>query len=194
MNTRTTLVTCCVVAALAAMSVAACADSLWTERARPLVADRRAAKVGDILTILVVERSAASHQASHDTDKKLDAGGGPGVGMLSFFPSLSLQTERATSGKGSTAQSTQFVDQLSGTITGVTPEGLLRVEATRQVKLNRDELKLTVTGTVRPDDVSPENTVVSTQIANCQIAWTGQGPIPDKQRPGLISALLSLLW
>ena len=185
----------CVLAVVIALAPAsAWATSLWTAQARPLAADRRAARPGDVITILVVERSSASHEASHDTDKKLSASGGPGAGWLNFFPSVSLETERKTSGQGSTTQTTQFVDQISGTITGVTPEGLLRVEATRQVKLNRDELKLTVSGLVRADDVSPDNTVLSTHIANCQISWTGQGPIPDKQRPGLISALLSLLW
>jgi flagellar L-ring protein precursor FlgH len=79
-------------------------------------------------------------------------------------------------------------------VTEVTPEGRLRVEAVRDVKLNREELTLTVSGLVRPDDIASDNTVLSTQIADCRIAWTGRGPIPDKQRPGLISALLSLLW
>ncbi len=73
-------------------------------------------------------------------------------------------------------------------------EGNLRIEATRSLKLNRDELTLTLTGLVRPDDITPDNTVASTHIADVQIAWTGRGPIPEKQRPGLLSALLSLLW
>ena len=179
---------------IAGTSAGGLGDSLWTARSVCLISDRRASNVGDVVTILVAERSVASHQASHDTDKKLEVGGGPGGGMLTFFPELSVSTERGTSGKGSTTQATQMVDRISGVVTGVTSEGTLRVEAVREVKLNREELTLTVSGLVRPDDIGPDNTVLSTQIADCRIAWTGRGPIPDKQRPGLISALLSLLW
>ncbi len=159
-----------------------------------MIADRRAARPGDVITILVVERSVASHEASHNTNKKLEVSGGPGTGTLSFFPDLSVKTERATEGTGATTQSTRLVDRISGVVKAIRPEGTLEIEAVRQVKLNRDEMTLSVHGLVRPDDVAPDNTVLSTQIAECEIAWTGQGPIPDKQRPGIISALLSLLW
>jgi len=188
-------VTCAMVAVLL-LTACACAvgESLWCEGARPLIADRRAARPGDVVTILVVERSVASHEASHNTDKKLEVSGGPGMGPLAFFPALSVKTERATAGTGATTQSTRLVDRISGLVKAVRPEGTLEIEAVRQVKLNRDEITLTVRGVVRPDDVAPDNTVLSTQIAECTIAWTGRGPIPDKQRPGIISALLSLLW
>jgi len=180
--------------AVAGTSAGGMGDSLWRSGSVSVIADRRASRLGDVVTILVDERSVASHQASHDTDKRLEVGGGPGGGLLTFFPELSVSTERGTSGKGSTTQSTRLVDRISGVVTEVTPEGRLRVEAVREVKLNREELTLTVSGLVRPDDIAADNTVLSTQIADCRIAWTGRGPIPDKQRPGLISALLSLLW
>jgi flagellar L-ring protein precursor FlgH len=179
---------------LLSATVSANATSLWSARAASLIADRRAAQPGDVITILVSERSVASHQASHATDKKLEASGGPGAGMLQFFPELSVSTERKTSGQGATTQSTSLADRISGRIVAVTPQGALQVEAVRCVKLNRDELTLTITGLVRRDDIAPDNTILSTQIADLRIASTGRGPIPDKQRPGLISALLSLLW
>jgi len=90
--------------------------------------------------------------------------------------------------------STRLVDRISGLVLEVTPQGHLRIEASRRVKLNRDELTLTLSGVVRRDDVRPDNTVLSTQIADCHMKWSGRGPVPDKQRPGVISALLSLLW
>ncbi len=180
--------------AIASTSAAGMGDSLWRPGSVSLISDRRASKLGDVVTILVAERSIASHQASHDTKKSLEVGGGPGGGLLTFFPELSVSTERETSGKGSTSHSTLLVDRISGVVTEVTPQGMLRVEAVRKVKLNRDELTLTVSGLVRPDDIAADNTVLSTQIADCRMAVTGRGPIPDKQRPGFISALLSLLW
>ena len=187
--------TATLVVLLACLAVAPCSsDSLWQPNSRSLIADRRAAAPGDIVTILIVQRSTTSHKATHKADKKLDVSGGPGAGLLQFFPSLSLDAERSTEGAGAATQSTSLVDRLSGVVAAVTPEGNLQIEASRRLKLNADELTLTLTGLVRPDDISPENTVLSTQIADCQMDWSGTGPIPAKQRPGLISALLSLLW
>ncbi len=180
----------CLLAAPACCSGA----SLWSDKSRSLIVDRRAAAPGDIVTILIVQRSTTSHRASHSADKSLEVSGGPGVGLLQFFPLLSMETERSSSGAGATSEATSLVDRLSGVIVAVTPEGNLEVEATRHLKLNADELTLTLTGLVRPDDISPENTILSTQIADCNIASSGRGPIPGKQRPGLISGLLSLLW
>jgi flagellar L-ring protein precursor FlgH len=188
-------VTAILILVLACLAAAPCSsESLWQPNSRSLIGDRRAAAPGDIVTILIVERSTTSHKATHKADKKLDVSGGPGDGLLQFFPSVSLGTERSTEGAGSTAQATTLVDRISGVVAAVTPEGNLRIEASRRLKLNADELTLTLTGLVRPDDISPENTVLSTQVADCQMDWSGTGPIPAKQRPGLISALLSLLW
>jgi flagellar L-ring protein precursor FlgH len=168
--------------------------SLWRPGSRSLIADRRAARPGDILTILVVERSATSHQAAHETEKKLSASGGPGGGMLALFPEVSVKGERTTSGTGSASQSTSLVDRISAVVTAVTPQGNLQVQAVRRVRLNKDELVLTISGLVRPEDITAENSVLSAQVADCRMEWSGHGPIPEKQRPGLLSRLLSLLW
>jgi len=149
---------------------------------------------GDVVTIVVVQQSTTSHQAAHETGKQFSASGGPGGGILDFFPELSISTERSTAGAGKTSESTRLTDRITGVIVERTPEGNLRLEARRSVKLNRDKLTLVLSGLVRPDDISPDNTVSSTQLAELQVEWSGRGPIPEKQRPGLLSALLSLLW
>jgi flagellar L-ring protein precursor FlgH len=177
-----------------ACSSGALAASLWASHSRGLISDRRAAAPGDIITILVVERSTASHKASHETEKKIAASGGPGTGILGFFPDLGVSSSRSTSGGGASTQSTSLIDTISGRVAAVTPEGTLQIEASRRVKINKDELTLTVTGLVRPDDISPQNTILSTQIAECRMEWSGRGPIPEKQRPGIIARLLSFLW
>ena len=190
-------VICLCIACLVSLCVQhahATGGSLWSANSRALITDRRAARPGDIITIVVVQKSAASHQAAHETEKSLNASGGPGGGVLGFFPELSVKADRGTSGSGTTTQTTSLVDRISGIVTAVTAQGNLQIQATRRVKLNKDELVLTMTGVVRPDDVSPDNVVSSTQVADCRMEWSGTGPIPGKQRPGLLSALLALLW
>ena len=179
---------------LAACGSLSGAASLWTAGSRSRIADRRAAAPGEVVTILVVQQSTTSHQAAHETGKQFSVSGGPGGGILDFFPELSLSTDRTTAGAGRTSESTRLTDRISGVIVERTPEGNLRIEAKRSVKLNRDKLTLVLSGLVRPDDISPDNTISSTHLADLQVECSGRGPIPEKQRPGLLSALLSLLW
>ena len=193
---RAALICCALAAALWASAAPRgySAGSLWTASSRSLTSDRRAARPGDIVTILVVEQSTASHQAAHETDKKLSVGGGPGGGILGFFPDLSVKADRSTSGSGSSTQTTSLVDRISGIVTAVTPQGNLQIQAARRVKISKDELTLTVTGLVRQDDVSSDNIVLSTQVADCRLEWSGRGAISEKQRSGLLSTALSWLW
>lgn len=170
------------------------AVSLWTASSRSLIADRRASNVGDLVTVVVTQRTVTSHQAAHETEKKLSASGGPGGGVLQFFPQLSVNAERETSGQGLRSEATSLADRVTARVAAITPEGNLLLEARRTVRLGRDELTFTLSGLARPDDINPDNTVLSSQLADCQMKWSGSGPIPEKQRPGLLSALLSLLW
>jgi flagellar L-ring protein precursor FlgH len=179
---------------LAALSATAAADSLWTDDSRSRVADRKAHMIGDIVTIVVVQATTTSHQAAHSTSKKLDAEAGPGLGLLSFFPDLSVKADRSTSGKGDNTETTALADRITARVVAVMPNGTLRIEGTRFVKLKADQLECTVRGLVRQEDVEADNTVPSTDIADLELVWTGKGPIDAKQRPGLISKLLDLLW
>jgi flagellar L-ring protein FlgH len=168
--------------------------SLWTDTSRSVISDRRAAAIGDIITILVEERTTTSLQADHKTEKSMGNTAGGSAGLLRFFPSLSASADRSTAGTGTSTQSAQFVDRFSGTVTAITPQGNLQIEANRRVQVNKDELTVTVTGMVRPDDIAADNTIMSTQVADMKLQWSGTGPIAEKQRPGLISRFLSFLW
>lgn len=170
------------------------ARSLWTDSSRSLISDRRAAQVGDIVTIVVSERSSASHRADHETEKQVSARGGPGGGWLGLFPDFSAEAERATSGSGAAAQSTSLLDRISAVVIARTPQGHLELQGSRVVRLNQDELVLTVSGTARAEDITAANTVLSTQLANCHIEWRGRGPVAEKQRTGLLWRLLALIF
>jgi len=172
----------------------AAADSLWSPNSRSLFADRKARAVGDIVTIVVVQATATSHKAAHSTSKKLGAEAGPGLGLLSFFPDLSLEAERGNSGTGTSTETTALTDRITARVTAVMPNGTLRIEGTRSVKLKKDHLECVVRGLIRQEDIHFDNTVLSSDVADLELLWTGKGPIDAKQRPGLISRLLDLLW
>jgi flagellar L-ring protein precursor FlgH len=120
--------------------------------------------------------------------------GGPGTGILDFFDSLSLSTERSSEGSGSAVQSTRLADCITATVVEVLPNGLLRIRGERVVNFHKDEVKLTLTGLVRPQDIGPSNSVLSSQVAELRIDNGGKGQISDSQRPGLLYRLIRLLW
>lgn len=170
-------------------------DSLWpAQRTCSTYSDQSARQVGDLLTVIIVQSSVASHEAESDTEKSTSATAGEGSGLLSFFPDFSLGAKRSTSGSGSTVRKTQFADRMTARVAQVLANGTLQVEATRTTVINAEKLEAKLTGIVRPQDISPENTVLSTAIADQQIVWSGKGPIAEKQRPGLISCLLHFLF
>jgi len=170
-------------------------DSLWPAgRTTSSCADKRARAVGDLLTVIIVQSSIVSHEADSQTDKSTSASADKGTGLLKLFPDLGLSAERSTSGSGSTSGRTQLADRMTVRVTEVLPNGVLKIEGARTTNINADKLEARLTGVVRSQDISAEDTVLSTAIADQQIVWTGKGPIAEKQKPGIISWLLHFLF
>lgn len=179
---------------LALAAALASADSLWCPEAESMFADRRAHRVGDIITVLIAEASSSKHQASTDTKKDWDEEGGPGTGLIRLFPDFSMSSKRSTSGSGSSVRTTSVVDRISAKVTELLPNGLLRIQGEREVDLQPDKVKLTITGQVRPEDIGADNVVSSTHVAELKINSSGKGPIADTHRRGLLSRLLAWIW
>ena len=170
------------------------ADSLWTANTPPLFADPKAHTVGDLLTVVINTTSSVSTQAQHVTSKASVVNASSGSGILSGFLGMGVNAARNTNGSGSAATNTSFIDQLTVTVKSVLPNGNLVVQGERAIKLEKDDMLVTFSGTVRPQDINPDNTVASSVIADQHLVTRGTGPIAEKQRPGLMSRILSWLW
>lgn len=170
------------------------ADSLWKPDQPSMVADRRAARVGDTLTIVISEASSTKHAVQRGASKKENGSAAAGTGFLKFVRPFGASSERASSGSGNAAQSTNLTDILTVQVTDVLPNGLLKIRGERTVQIQSDKLCVTITGLVRVEDITPENTVISTRIAELSIVNSGKGPIADTQKPGLLSRIFRLLW
>jgi len=180
-------------AVLMVSSVAA--ESLWKPASESLFTDKKAAKVGDIVTILIVESSSSSQKASTDFDKSLNHSNNAGVGpLLDLLPSISASSGQSGSAAGSTSRSTNFLARISATVTQVQENGNLVIEGTRTVETNKEKQEIKLNGTVRPQDIAPDNTILSTYIADATITSTGKGPIGDRQKEGIISKLIKFLF
>lgn len=170
--------------------------SLWSESCQSLYSDRKACKVGDVLTILVSESAIASARADTKTSKSESASVEPGVGPLlsALFPELSAGGKTASSSSGTTTRSGSLIARLSVVITEVLPGDQVRVEGIRTIQINKETQKLVIRGIVRIKDIAADNTVPSSLVANAELVFEGKGVIGSRQREGIITKLFKLLF
>lgn len=184
-------------AALLAMSAGggSLADSLWKADKPSMLADRKGAKVGDLVTIIIVETSSASQQANTAVSTSNKVNAGPGVGpLLNFIPGLKFTGGTDSKNQGSTSRTANLAARITAKIIEIKPNGDLVIEGTRDVKANDETQILKISGQVRPDDVAPDNTIQSTFIADAKIEYTGKGVLAERQKPGLVTRIFRLLF
>ena len=159
--------------------------------------DRVARHVGDILTVVIKEETVASYSASTATSKS-DTGGFTPTFVVDFlsriFRPFSAKSSSDMKGDGKTDHKNKMDSTMSVVVKQVMPNGNLLVEGNRSLTTNKDNETLVFSGIVRPFDIKPDNTIVSTQIAEAKISMAGKGQIQDRQRKGLINQLLDWLF
>lgn len=161
----------------------------------PLTSGARASMVGDILTIALVERTQASKSTSANTGR--DGGIGitpPSTGILSklFNPSdVASSGTQSFKGQGDAAQSNALSGEVTVTIAKVFPNGTMLVRGQKALTLNRGEEYVQISGIVREADISPDNRVASTRVADARITYTGRGEIARASRQGWLQRFFS---
>jgi flagellar L-ring protein precursor FlgH len=194
--------------------------SLFNDKSdRPVFARRTASRKGDILTIRVREVMKGQYAASTTTSKKeaatvnkvniplVDVFAGPVLGNIlgsqAGIPQKIINgllgggntgASQSTSGSGTTSTSGDFTATITVKVVDVDANGNLHIEGTRDVQVNKEMQKIVLTGVVRQDDVSTENTVPSEKIANVDIKADGKGAVADKTRRSLVGKILDWLF
>ena len=155
-----------------------------------------ARKVGDPLTIVLVENT----QASKSSSSKLDSGGGfsltpPSTGALSLFKptDASVSGARNFNGKGTADQSNSLSGEVSVTVVAVYPNNTMLVQGQKRVTLNRGDEFVQIKGIVRIADISADNRVLSTRVADARIAYTGKGDVARAGRQGWLGRFFSVI-
>jgi flagellar L-ring protein FlgH len=159
-----------------------------------LTSGTRAGQVGDILTIVLVERTQATKSNSAATDRSGSISlTPPTTGPLALFKPSDLNASGGGSfkGKGETAQSNALSGEVSVTVAAVYPNGTMLVRGEKMLTLNRGEERVQVSGLVRASDIAPDNRVASTRIANARILYTGKGEIARASRQGWLGRFFS---
>ena len=179
--------------------VAASAGSLYA-MGTPLsdaARDVRASQVNDIVTILVSESLAAVASGTSNSSRKTSAVSNitAAYGTLNaaarIANPLNISGDQELAGSGQTSRNMTLATTLSARVVEVTASGTLVVEATRDIGVNSEKQKITVRGLIRPADLTPLNTILSTQVANLQIKVDGKGVVGDAiRRPHFLYRLL----
>jgi flagellar L-ring protein precursor FlgH len=171
-----------------------------------LFADRRAKRVNDVVTIVVSENSVGGNNANTDTSRDTSTNAnvtsvlGFEAALLDLLrkgtPSISVGGTSANSlkGVGKTSRDGNLTATMSARVMNILENGNFLIEGRRQVTVNAEDQYLIITGIVRPDDIASDNTILSQNIADAKIVYTGKGVVDDKMRPGWLTRIVDWVW
>ncbi len=155
--------------------------------------DRRASRVGDIVVVQIVEQHSGSKTANTKSDRSTTFGAGASGGffdikdLLGDFRNLfnaDVTSSNEFEGDGSTSREDSLTGTIAAQVVEVLPNGDLRIQGKRRVKVNSETQTMMIKGIVRRIDLDTQNTVLSSAVANADISYTGLGAVDDVQTPG----------
>lgn len=172
-------------------------NSLWQSGSRTFFKDQRANKVGDILTVNIdiADKAELDNATTRERDNSEAAGitgmfGLPGVISKRLPGSIDPATELADFGSTSSSTGSGSIDReekieltVAAYITQILPNGNMVIFGRQEVRVNFEKRELFITGIIRPEDITNQNTIEHTQIAEARVAYGGKGHISDIQQP-----------
>lgn len=182
--------------------------SLWPgESSRNMLfTDNKARYVNDIVTIIIDESSSGQNKASTNSSK--NTGTSAGINAMLGLETSILKNNANMGGKiavggessstlkgtGDTSRGGTLQARLTARVVRTLDNGNLLIEGRRQTTLNAEDQFIVITGVIRPEDISAENWVLSSNIADARILYTGSGVVADKQQPGWMTRALDWGW
>ncbi len=170
----------------------AVADNLFHDQPWANVAsDQRASQVGDIITVVVYQNAEARNGAQNTAQRATSIDGAIRTEATNQTGDASLNS--AYSGQGQVSRSESFVTQISVTIENILPNGDYTIGGQQMMHVNGEDTLIRIRGRVRPVDISGDNRVLSTRVADAQINYDGRGFVSRNAKPGLVHLLFGLL-
>lgn len=159
-----------------------------------LTEDRRARRVGDILTVRLVERTDASKNASTNSSRDSETTLTPptifGRGVThrgTNILDVDMGSSRSFEGQGGSSQSNRLEGEITVTVARQLPNGNLMIQGEKWLTLNQGEEMIRIAGIVRPQDISPDNSVASNRVADARITYSGKGTLANANQPGWLA-------
>ncbi|MGE8396102.1 MAG: flagellar basal body L-ring protein FlgH [Comamonas sp.] len=153
-----------------------------------LLADQRAHREGDVLTVLLEEVTQASKRANTQTNKSSGISISPAkIAGKNFEVNAEMEAGRSFSGGGSSTQQNALSGSMTVIVHQVLPNGLLLIKGDRSLSLNQGDEILRLSGYVRASDVDQSNRVSSLRVANARISYSGRGALSEANSAGWLT-------
>jgi flagellar L-ring protein FlgH len=179
-------------AALAVAGGEARADQLYTGgKWANIATDNKAQAIGDIVTVLIFEAATATNSVRTRSSRETSLGGEIGVGGIDEGGTLSLRG--GFNGSGEVQRSDRLAATMAAQIVDVLPNGDFVIAGRQDIDVNGEARSVEVRGQIRAVDISPENTVPSSRLANAEINYDGKGYVSRSGKPGIINRIFSFL-
>lgn len=182
------------------------ANSLWRSGARAFFKDQRAARVGDILTVLIkINDKAEIDNSSVRSRNGSETMGVPNLlGLEDEYASvlpqgvdpstlLSASGTSSNTGKGTIDRSEKIELQVAAVVNQILPNGNLVVNGSQEVRVNNEVRVLQISGIIRPEDITSANAISYEKIAEARISYGGRGHLTDVQQPRYGSQVVDIL-
>lgn len=176
------------------------ADSIWGENSASPYSTQKAYKVGDIINVIILESSNAKNLANTKTDVRDDLAGKFTHTLQRLAPIIGTnnqvagQVSNQYTGDGSTTRGSNVQARVAAWVTEVLPNGNLSIKGLHRVEVNDELQEITLTGIVRPKDISGANTIYSYQVANADLSVKGSGSVADTSAPGWLTRIFNWLF
>ena len=166
-----------------------------------LFADRRASRAGDVINVLLTEKTVSKKSSGTSVKKEGSMDFNDGA-LLGVKPSLgaygllsNIGQKRDFSGEADSDQSNSLDGSIAVTVAEVLPNGLLRVRGEKWLTLNTGDEFIRLKGLIRPEDISPDNSISSTRLADARISYSGRGSLANANKMGWLSKFFnSPVW
>lgn len=180
--------------------------SIWQSSSINQIEDMKARRRGDIVTIVISEIASASKASKTDTSRgsKMSAGISNFMGLEQtpvvarylgdITKLLAAENGSTFAGSGSTSRDESLKATITARVVDVLPNGNLLIEGRRNIKVNEEDQIIILEGTVRPRDITPDNSVNSIYVADARISYSGRGIISDRQSPGWLMNIIEKVW
>jgi len=183
------------------------ANSLWQAGSRSFFRDPRAGKIGDLLTVQIAigDQAKIANTTSRSTSASENTSAPNLLGLESRLKGIlpdsvdpsslvKLGSDSANTGTGSVDRSESINLTVAAVVTQILPNGNLVIQGQQEVRVNNEVRELSVSGVVRPEDISNANTISHTQIAEARISYGGRGQITDVQQPRYGQQFFDIVW
>lgn len=178
--------------------------SLWANGGAGLLSDPKAARLGDLVTVLVQETAKATRSLGSNQSKSSSRDAGLS-GNLSFSGNqrtsgvtssgnVGMTNSKSFNGSGSTNNSDTLTASVTSVVTKVYPNGNLYIVGKRKLTINHEPQEITFSGIIRPIDILPDNSISSAKVAQARISYGGAGALATVAHEGWFSQTLDQIW